>query len=627
MIGKIITLLKEQDVRAFLTYAVRHPNSLKKKTNSNNVPEYLQEVYQEHIQIADKTDLRIKKINNPYDRSESSLPKYNTENVFSEKNWTIHLAGADIKTDIFHINWFQEFKDSEDTAALHRFIWLYRSVFETVNEANREEYHKEIKRIIYAWIHEVEIKAFDSIHFEIWQTYTVVERIVNWMMLLSVTARDSFFDEVIIDSLLRQLAYINLHLEYYGEKFTGNHFGNNGRALYFGGLILGIDYYQKIGKRILKKEYERVIADNAFLREGSVHYQFLYTKWFTDIYWFAKEFEEKEHCIELESALENLLEGCRFFLIKQRKHSFVIPLIGDISPDFTPEWLLGVPWAAKLLLSGETFDNIPETLGYHTFFLKNRAGNTIKHQLDAGIKMLESKDWGKIENAYFTVYCHVNHSMYPNNLTGHFHHDSGSIVLYAEGEPLLIDCGRINYSMAPEALRGRNYTGHNILVLNGKNPEPDMRTFYTEEFMEDYTGKKPRIINRSGTMETTVFGAKRIKGLDKHCRRIILESKSIILEDIICGKGKQEMTMLFHIPEEYQLQLYGKEVLLDSRHRKYRMSFDKEVDDIRILNGKSDKIYGHYVMEYGADRICHTLRIQITEKLPNKIRSVIERVE
>lgn len=618
VLRKIKMLVSDPDIKEFIKFLLHHPGHISKCSQSKSLPIYIEKY----------------NIKNPFDNEESVILKaisiptgLRNKNEVLNRVISIHLAGIDINLDINYITWNQKFDDPEDVAAFHRFMWLYKWVFESLTTENREDFHKIVLDIIYSWI-ESESNRVNG-HFEIWQTYTVAERIINWSILLSITSNKEFNDKKIINSIIQQLDYIRHNFEYYGEKFTGNHFCNNGRALYIAGSLLSIEPYIELGKTIILHEFDRIVIDRYFLREGSVHYQFLYTKWFTDLYWIAGECKDTDFQKMLRQCLKRLLTGCRYFLTREvsktEEIEWEIPYIGDISPDYPPHWLLGVPWVAKYFLDGTTFADLPKQKGYHTLFLFEKK-ITLSGIIDEIQTDLCISDWGKIKTNHFVLFSHVNHSIYPNNLTGHFHHDSGGFVLYVDGSPFFIDCGRENYDMDGVGLHEKNFTGHNICVVDDLNPEINMRTFFTEEFLKEYAGNPPIIIidDDHKSMGIAIDGYKRSKGVGKYFRKIILRENKIEIIDKIEGKGKHNITLLFHLASNIGTRLEKDILILDNGKSRYRLCFSVLSDKLRLIPGTESSNYGHCAFEYGKHSLCNTLIYKKRVQLPWQIETKLE---
>lgn len=610
--SRMANLVFNKDTRQFLKYTIRHPLSAKREKIANR-PGYLTQ--NEILLTMNDDDILIKSIIN----SESGKTELDEKEDVSFE-FTSVLAGEEVLIDSSRIDWFKEYSDSEDVAALHRFIWLYKYIFTSIDKKDKRKLHELVKTIIYDWIDNVEnINNLKETHFEIWQTYTVAERLTNWLLVLSITANNDFKDEKIVKSVVRQMNYIYDNLEYYGEKFTGNHLLNDGKALYIVGQILGIASASKAGKEIIMHEFKRVVPDGMFLREGSTHYQFLLTKWITDCYWIAQNSNDADFAETLKIKLNGLLNGCRSILVRTVR-GWEIPLIGDISPDIPPEWIIGVPWVTKYLIDGHTYGNIPTHVGYHTFYLKG--ARLVNENVVCNIP--RNPEWGKLSNNVFSVFMHVNHIMYPNNLTGHFHHDSSGVVVYANGEPLFVDCGRKNYSLNKEAIRGKNYSGHNILTIDGHNFELDMRTFFSEEFLKNYVEKAPEMKITEDTLMSTVYGNKRLTGLLQYKREVKVNNNQLIMSDSIMGDGKHQLQILLNIPMEYIVCTDEKEFIVNTQKHIYKICFAGIQDELLMVkNGACDDTYGHRSLRYGKDEQCHTCIVRFECDFPVKIDTYV----
>ncbi len=623
----IIDKLRDPDVLQYLKFLVLHPSGVFKLEAASDIPHYLRD--NEITGMAEIGNVDSYHVRPITDISEGTN-KIDYDNAEPLRKQKVHLAGMDVMVDLDAIDWRKNFSDPEDMAALHRFIWLYKMVWCNVSPNNKAEYHNIVINAIHSWIDIFGGTAKGHEHFEIWQTYTVSERIINWCILLGITSDDFVKDAVIVKSLIDQLNYIKGNFEYFGEKVTGNHFCNNGRALYIAGSMLRCSYYAELGKTIISNEYDRVIVDDGFLREGSSHYQFLFTKWFADIYWIAGVCGDYEFQKQIGCRLRKLIEGCIFFLTRvygeDNTEQWTIPYIGDISPDYPPEWLMGVPWAAAFLLRCEMLYDIPKGVGYHTFFLKgvseSENQDSAKHK-----PFKKSLDYGRMGNDMFTVFCHVNHSIYPNNLPGHFHHDTCSLILYANKSPLFIDCGRFSYETDVRGMRGKNFSGHCILIIDGMNPEINMRVFFDERFLKEYAGQAPEmeILENGNQIKMMTEGYRRISGVGKYSRIVTIEGSSVSIEDLVEGNGIHDVLLLYHVTDDTEIKIAGRDsVFLDNGGKSYHMCFSEKGDDLFCIRGDRDKVYGHYAVEYGHDGICKTLLYRKRTAFPYNINTVLK---
>lgn len=609
-----LLLLKNKDFKNYIFYILKHPKILFSKKETLDMPDFL----------TDKDYIDISTIN-----QEKAIKKINCEenwiserkSFFDDEMITVHLAGIDDVLDINNIEWDKEYKDSEDVAALHRFLWLYREVWDK-GICDNLHVNKCIKKIIYSWIDNVESKEKESLNPEVWQTYSTVERIVCWLIVLGMTEMEADKDNKIVSSIIKQMSHIQRNLEYYGENFTGNHFFNDGRGLYIGGSLLGIPEFVELGRKIIKNSLDKIIPDGGFLREGSTHYQFLITKWICDIFWIARLCGDRKFEMYLKPRLEGCLSGCVFFLVCA-SDKISMPFIGDISPDLTPSWLIGVVNVAEYLISGK-YNRIFDKEGYQAI-LSKKCWNTTSEIVYDKCSLCGNNDWKKIISAGYRIFAHVNNSIYPNNLTGHFHHDSGSFVAYFQELPLFIDCGRVNYCQEGLGMWMKSCYSHNLLVIDNLNPEPDMRTFYNDSFIKDYFGAKPIIEKFEDSIVATIYGGKRCKGVEVYKRYIKVIDDKVFITDKIDGWGKHEGKMIFHISELWDVVEDNGGILI--KNKKYRFRLDSDQCVFRIYkSGEKEFLYGNYSDEYGVQKKCVTVIANIQFKLPYKVTTILEKM-
>lgn len=622
-IRKIIRyLFFEYDIKKFVQYLMLHPGELLYKDYSSpEMPLYLQK-----YKVRENENVKIEEVTYQESIFPFTLPG-NAEQISDKDKWKIHLAGTDIfNFDPKNIEWERQFTDPEDMAAYHRFIWLYQKAVKEITEGkNREQMHALVKDVICSWLKTYRNRRPETLHPEIWHTYTVTERTVNWLYALIITGDGSFREKDIITALQKQLYYIATHLEYRGERFTGNHLSNNGKGLYIGGILLKAEEYTVLGRNILIEEAKRIIVNECFLREGSVHYQFLITKNYTDVYWIAKNNGDLDFAQKIEMILRKLVKGCAFFLYKNEKKEWDIPRIGDVSPDYPPEWLIGVPWAAKYLMDGNTYEDIPPAFGYHTFFVGNilkelQKGNII--QLETG--GIKSDDWLRKENGNYKLFAHVNHTLYPNNLAGHFHHDTGGFVLLYHNEMVFLDCGRFSYEPNLCGNRGKGGGGHNLLLIDGKEPEMVMRPFYTDTFLKRYAGKAPELLHLSeDTVLIKNYAYQRFKGVENLSRQIWLKGRQVVIEDKATGGGSHEIALLFHTA--YKVEIMGNNKFqIQTPHTTVDVSIGYKMDQMELIRGSLGSFYGHYSAAYGQDQCINTIRMKVKTKFPVTIKTRID---
>ena len=239
-------------------------------------------------------------------------------------------------------DWVIEFKDQEYTFALHRWNWLLTSLSNNTNNSARE-WGLSMMR---SWVNNM----MDSQKSYAWHPYTTGERISNAFMFGILTMKDKTdvpLDEVLpsdIKASLNIMAdYLSSNLEYKGSGKTGNHVINNARALLFASILLNNNFFLNLSYSILKKSLHDLISDDGFLREGSSHYQFIFTRWILEMLWLSKISNNCDIYDFLHPFSSKLVKQCRFFIVEGSDDDLLIPLIGDVSPDFPVSWLSTLP--------------------------------------------------------------------------------------------------------------------------------------------------------------------------------------------------------------------------------------------------------------------------------------------
>lgn len=258
-------------------------------------------------------------------------------------NGEITIPGEKIKFKNDDL-WDYNFKDQEKYFSIHRFNWL---LTDYINDSCRGN------KLIRSWLYN-KINNKNGLHM---YPYTVGERISNMCLFYlynSETLLNAECNKVLeedIKSVITDMAiYLSNNLEYKGGGRTGNHIINNSRALLFAGVFTSNARLINIATYILKNELPDLINDKGFLREGSSHYQFVFTRWLLEIallYDLTLNIKMSEY---LKFYIKKSLQSCCYFIVYNKDFNEIdIPLIGDISPDFKVQWLIFLPWSKYAL--------------------------------------------------------------------------------------------------------------------------------------------------------------------------------------------------------------------------------------------------------------------------------------
>ena len=225
---------------------------------------------------------------------------------------------------------FLTFSDPEDYEALHRFLWIRYHL--SNNSITHEELEK-INSIIVIWCNEYLYQAnrFDSQLVN--QPYTLSERIVNIGFFYTFTKIK--MPEIVKVVLDKSADTLIKNLEFYHESF-GNHLINNLRSILTYSLILNnqtlIDIFI-----VSFDDYLNQFVENGYTHDFSSHYQLLLYYWLYDLSYFSMLFQSKE-LSDICKKYRNLISKSLTTFYNKKSQKFT--LVGDISPDLEPDYLI-----------------------------------------------------------------------------------------------------------------------------------------------------------------------------------------------------------------------------------------------------------------------------------------------
>jgi len=242
-----------------------------------------------------------------------------------------------------------------------------------------------------------------------------------------------------------------------------------------------------------------IVNDDGFLREGSSHYQFLVTRWILEIYILAKVVNDDLMCGILKERLSKMIKVCWFLLVyNERESDWSFPLFGDVSPDFTPDWLVCLPWSMPAidLYKPKILPNPPSEKGWSNLFDNIEVkctlpdGNGIFGK--RSFQSYNESGWSRLDYDNITIFWHVEPAGTPL-FPSHGHCDTGSFVMFIEGEQLLIDPGRFSYVDNNEGVYGITATAHNQPTIDGHDP---FLYHHRNRYPEFYIKSKPEVSSK-----------------------------------------------------------------------------------------------------------------------------------
>jgi len=375
-------------------------------------------------------------------------------------NIEIELASCNMPFDneIF----LREYKDIEDTYSANRFQWLLYLIYHNPTQENINLGYSSIR----LWLSTVH----QNNKPDVFDSYSISERLLNWIYFISFTKTYSNLDDEfwrdLTKSFNHQIYLLVNKLEYHGE-YTNNHIINNARCLYICGSLLDLQKIKVAGRNIIQEETFKFISKGV-LQEGSTHYHLLLTRSFIEILYTAKNTDDSDFYLWLQPIISDMLATCTL-LHSCYDDKALYPLFGDISPDVYPEWLLGYPFNRYSSIESP-WQNLFRFTYHSDLFETECIGDYISHK--------GSNSWYYLCKNNIEVWVAVKN----REDISHGHQDNGSIVVYKDGSPRIIDPGLFNYSNNLFCKYQKSQFAHNLPVIREISEYNWNENYYLKNF-------------------------------------------------------------------------------------------------------------------------------------------------
>lgn len=358
-----------------------------------------------------------------------------------------------------------------------------------------------------------------------WHPYTTAERAIN---IINFSTHYGWpGDTHKTRALLAAHAPVIAHqLEYFGETNTSNHLANNGRGLFIIGATLGLPHATRMGIDILLHEAERIFMPSGILREGSTHYHALYARRYKECAALAKK--------------QNIAGADKLHTIASRAMSVLsrlnlpggLPMIGDISPDIAPEYLL------KMM------------------------------NMNPSTEPMDADGWLRIDLHDWHGLWHSSPDGW-SQMPGHGHQDTGSFELHWKNERVIVDPGRGKYGEIGEAALYRSAAAHNTLTINGQDPYPPNKPYYTNSFRQSICGLPPTLTSLSNGARLQFDGYTRLGNGRTVIRDWKFDETTITITDCVSGTGRADTRRQFITP--LPTEIIGDGVVLTGSEKSFRI--------------------------------------------------------
>ena len=454
---------------------------------------------------------------------------------FPARTLTLTVGVVTVRTAA---DWHQTFADPEVAASLHRWNWLLYAVTSDEARLSREDG----LALMRSWL---DTCGTDARYSGV--PYTTGERLVNGLLFL---ARDGapIPDDLVaaFRSMARDVAG---SLEYRPEGMTGNHAFNNARALLFAAVFVDLPGARALAYAIAAERLPVLVTADGFMREGSSHYHLLFTRWVLEMLWAARRAEYGEFVDLLSGFASRLVERCWFFLVRRGSNWWQIPLIGDVSPDFPPSWLVSLPWStlARDAFTPAIVPPAPEARGWASLFAPSPvSSDATEAPATAGVACWAGAGWCRADVGVWTLL--VRARGHDGVLrSGHEHADLGSYTLFRDGHALIGDCGRHDYSNTPLGAYGQRARAHNAPIIDGLGAMADGPSWLSARYTSvDVT--LSAVSADTGcrvTIEHSGFGRLARTPL-RHRRELVLEPTGLTVTDHFGGTGSCTIEIPLH---------------------------------------------------------------------------------
>ncbi len=524
----------------------------------------------------------------------------------------IRLASQDLEILNGQIPWSFKFVDQEDEVSLHRWNWM---LFEISKGPQSQCSLDWLLAMQEDWIalfqHEVDLPKYKLDQLLRWEPYTISERLANSVLLFHL--HNCVPNPAVVKNLFLQTWLLSSRIEYLGKQ-TCNHVCNNARGLYLVGAYFGSENLCSLAREIFFNELPILITGDGFLREGSSHYQFLFTRWMLEVHYFARRSLDDALVKFIEPILQKLLRQCEFFVVKTDSEVVRIPLFGDISPDFPPGWLLSLPAYLSRGLQPHAQVDIPtwQNLFANVFDIRGD-DHLFRFDVQSLTKSLSypKSGWFRFDHASFIMFIRCDMFGVPSSV-GHHHQDAGHFCLFYQGEPILVDSGRLNYTeefgVQPEA--------HNTITINGFGSIPRK----SHRFPRDYANCKQTLTHehRGDTLflKFTTNGFSRLYPNLFWSREWQLEKNKVLIKDSLEGSDnkKFDIRLFFHFSASTLINQKMK--LWEGNCRGMPFVFDVPTKFFVQRHCGSENSIGWQVHEYGKSIPSPTLELLTNNSLP-----------
>ncbi|WP_333511262.1 alginate lyase family protein [Thermoanaerobacterium saccharolyticum] len=325
------------------------------------------------------------------------------------------------------------------------------------------KYLNKGEELIKVWIHDNK-----KIKKNIWDSYTIAKRIINWIWFINLLNLYHFdFDPIIIKSIKFQIEYLYNHIEY---EICANHLVMDAKGLVFAGYFLNENKYIKKGKNLALNELKaEFLCDGGhFERSFSYHIEVLLH--YIEILTLLKKYKDN-----ISEQILRSIKPAFDYLYNVIKPNKEIPLVNDSYLDYTIKSVDVLTCGVALFNDGRyknlCCDKLSEyglwVLGSNAFENYKNIKTVSEHRKsvlfkDTGYYILRDKVTEGRE-LYILFDCG---NIGPDYNPGHAHADSLNLELSIGNNDVIIDSGTFTYKPGKDRDYFRSTKAHNTITID-----------------------------------------------------------------------------------------------------------------------------------------------------------------
>jgi hypothetical protein len=351
------------------------------------------------------------------------------------------------------------------------------------------------------------------------EPYPISLRCMNWIKFMArCKTVNTRFTSQLNNSLYNQYLRLCKHIEYH---LMGNHLLENAFSLLFGAFYFSDrSFYSKARKVLFVELNEQILNDGGHFELSPMYHQLMLERVLdcVNLLMNNSRFQKQDDLLSLLRSKASVMAG---WLSQISFANLSTPLVNDASTGIAPS-------SSDLL-------KYAESMGI---------GVNAQPLSDSGYRVFKGKHFELL----------VDYGVPgPDYLPGHAHSDIFNFVLYAFGNPIIIDTGTSTYDAGEIRDRERSTAAHNTVSVNGKEQSETWAAFRMGR------RAKPLVISDKPDYISGYHSAFKP---NIHEREFRITDDTIIVTDRISGPDHKATAHIHFAPDE-QVNLFNNSILSD----------------------------------------------------------------